>query len=287
MTKSLTDRQKIALLSEALLRLMFGSTVDGRPHEGDGWEQANDALLATGAYSFGTPHPTTPNLVLREIGGGETTRTVTLWTWNRWPNGWAGCRGEDEPACYFPSDKWESVGDAPEFPAGPGPVGTSTLTALLTHVQAGTHCSTHGCRRRASHVLVAPDGATVPGGMCCEPCATLCTSEYLTQLGERWAAVAPVSGRDARDELICSLLDRVDGGVTDPHLRDIARREARNGLAEIHGDAQREPLVLEHDGQTETLTAWYRLTRGWFGTNASSGQDEYFAALHWAPADGA
>ena len=38
---------------------------------------------------------------------------MELWSWNRWPNGWAGCRAKDEPACYFPADKWEAVNDAP------------------------------------------------------------------------------------------------------------------------------------------------------------------------------
>lgn len=187
----MTDRQKIAVLSEALLRLLFRGTVDGRPHEGDGWAQANDALQAAGAYAFGQPHPTTPNLVLREIDGGDSPRTVELWTWNRWPNGWAGCRAEDEPACYFPAARWAPVGDAPEFPAGPGPICSSALTSLLTQVQAGAHCATHGCRRPATHVLIAPDGTTVPGGLCCEACARCCTREYLDKLGERWHAVTP------------------------------------------------------------------------------------------------
>ena len=281
-----TDRRKIALLSEALLRLMFGGTVDGRPYQGDGCVEANDALLAAGAYSFGRSHPTKPYLVLREVAGGENARTVELWAWNRWPNGWAGCRAEDEPACYFPADRWEPVGEAPEFPAGSGPVVSSPLASLLTHLEVGAHCSTHECRRQATHVLIAPDGTAVPGGMCCEPCASHCTAEYLNKLGERWHAVAPVSDRDARSVLICSLLDRLDGGVTEPHLHAIAQREARDGLATIHGDAQSAPLLLEHDGQTETLTHWYRLSRGWFGTSVSSGKDEYFSALHWVPADG-
>lgn len=194
----MTDRQKIALLSEALLRLMFGGTVDGRALEGDGWEEANDALLAAGAFAFATPHPAKPNLVLREIDGGDTPRTVELWTWNRWPNGWAGCRAGDEPVCYFPADRWAPVGDAPDFPAGPGPVFSSPLASLLTHVQVGAHCATHGCRRRATHVLIAPDGTTVPGGLCCEPCARLCTREYLDELGERWHAVAPGATADGR-----------------------------------------------------------------------------------------
>lgn len=193
MTTPMTDRQKIALLSEALLRLLFGGTLDGRSYEGDGWEEANDALLTTGAYAFGQPHPTKSNLVLREIDAADTPRTVELWTWNRWPNGWAGCRAEDEPACYFPATEWAPVGDAPAFPAGPGPVCSSVLTTLLTQVQAGAHCATHGCRRQATHVLIAPDGTTVPGGLCCEGCSRRCTREYLDKLGERWHAVSPAA----------------------------------------------------------------------------------------------
>ena len=284
-TTALTDRQKIARLAEALLRLMFGGTVDGRPHEGDGWDEANDALLAAGAYSFGQPHPARPNLVLREIDGGDSARTVELWTWNRWPNGWAGCRAEDEPACYFPADRWERVGDAPDFPAGPGPVYSSALTSQLTHIQAGAHCSTHGCGRSATHVLIAPDGTTVPGGMCCMPCARLIATEYLDKLGERWHAVVPASGRDPRDGLICDLLDRLDGFVTDLASHRIALREAREALAGVYGEAQGAPLALTHDGQTIALADWYRLSRGWFGRDTASGRDGFYSDTHWAAAD--
>ena len=251
-------------------------------------DRQKNALLTTGAYSFGRPHPTTPNLVLREIDGGRSPRrTVELWTWNRWSNGWAGCRGEDEPACYFPADKWEPVGDAPDFPAGPGPVFSSPLTSLLTHVEAGAHCSTHDCRARATHVLVAPDGTTVPGGVCCAPCATLITTEFLNKLGERWHAVTPASDRDPRDVLICNLLDRLDGGVTEPFLREVAQKDARGELATLYGDAQPAPLMLEHDGQTETLTNWYRLSRGWYGKIQATERDGFFSDRHWAPAEGA
>ena len=284
MTPELSDRERIALLTEALLRVLFEDTHEGRTGAaGDAFEQANDALLAAGAYAFHRPDPTCPNLILRERDGD---RSVELWEWSRLERGWAGCRVGDEPPCYFPADKWEQTNDAPEYRAGAGPLASSRLTSLLARVVNGAGCSSLRCPRSATHILVAPNGEPepAPGAMVCEPCARFTIGDFLTRWGQRWHAVAPISERTPRDRLVSTLLDRLDGGVADLDAHARAMKEARAGLAEVHGVAQAEPLRIEHDGSVCSLADWYPLSSGWFGRDVASGRDGFFSETHWAEA---
>ena len=278
----ITDRQKVTRLSEALLRLLHEPALEQRPYTGAGFEQARDALLQTDAYDLTRPSPDQPRLSLREIGDREN-RTVELSAWNRLPHGWVGCRAEDESLCYFSADRWRPVHGADASSAMASLSAMSSLSYQFYLIAKQRTCSNSGCLRNASHVLLASDGATMPGGAVCEVCAQTFLSAQTDQPGKEWHAVAPISGCGTRDWLISLLIERLDIDAEDPDAHLSAMRKVVDYLSDYLGEPNTTPITLTHDDRIEELTRWYRLWRGWLGCRTASGKYEFFSEVNWSP----
>ena len=101
--------------------------------------------------------------------------------------------------------------------------------------------------------------------------------------GKQWHAVAPLSDCDARDQLISLLIERLDIDVEDPKAHQSAMREVVDYLSDYLGEPNTAPITLTQDDDTEELTRWYRLWRGWFGCRTASGKYEFFSEVSWSP----